>query len=185
MADQNARGLFRSFFLKTVLYTEAISYGLFIPISVIIYLSTVTISEEQMAAFIITVGLIAVIYMVINFLWFRFLFAPFRDYLSRYARGEAIDDALKVRVRERFASFSVLSTLCIVLRWTTGFLVVSVSVSLISGIRFEQLLNLWIIGAVVITLSLIHYDFVGKLLVRRFPVRRPSGASRVFSRTGP
>jgi methyl-accepting chemotaxis protein len=165
---KSASSLFRLFFLRCVLVTDGISYLVIIPLVVAVYLSSVTLSPDQVRAFIMTVGAAAVFFVVINFLWYRFLFGPFAKYCSGLDAGKHVDDLLKVCVRERFNSINVLSAVCIVARWTAGFLIVSIGVSLISGIRFQQLLNLWIAGACVITFSLIQYNYAFKGLVKKF-----------------
>lgn len=165
---ERASRLFRRFFFKCMILTDGISYLFIIPLVVAVYLNSVTLSEQQVYAFITTVGVAAILFLVINTFWYRFLFGPFRKYCSALDRGGQIDDVLKIGVRERFSSFNVLSAVCIVARWTVGFLIVSIGVSLISGIRFQQLLNLWIAGACVITISLIHYNYAAKELIKRF-----------------
>ncbi|TAL32976.1 MAG: hypothetical protein EPN93_15025 [Spirochaetes bacterium] len=164
----SARASFKSFMLRNILATDGISYFVIIPLVVAAYLSSVTLSPEQVRAFIYTVGAITAVFAALNALWYRYLFAPFASYCGKYDRGEVIEDILKIRVRERFSSFNVLAAICITARWLAGFLAVSVSVNLISGISFDQLLNLWIAAAAVMTYSVIEYNFVTKGQVKRF-----------------
>ncbi len=165
---KSASSLFRHFFIKSILLTDGIGYLVIIPLVVVVYLNSVTLNSNQAYAFIVTVGITTVLFIVLNVAWYRLLYGPFAKYCSDYDRGEQIDDILKICVRERFNSFNVLCAVSIVARWTIGFLIVSVGVSIISGIRFQQLLNLWIAGAGVITVSLIHYNYVTRAMIKNF-----------------
>ena len=168
MKNADARTLYRRFYLRTVLFTDGISYFIIIPIASALYLNSVTLTPGQVRAFIITVGIVALAFLVLNAIWYAFLMRPIKAFCLGMSSGSEIGESITVALRERFNSFNVLCSVSIVARWTAGLLLVSLSVSLISGLRFTQLLNLWITGAGIITTSLIHYNYATRHLINRF-----------------
>jgi methyl-accepting chemotaxis protein len=163
-----AKSYLRTFMAKVMLATDVFGYLVIIPIVVFFYLRSVSLSDGQIRAFVYTVALIVVIIVPINIAWYRYLFGPFTRYCRRIDRGEPVDEDLAIAVRERFGSFNELSSVSVALRWLGGCAVVSLIVSQTAGISFEQLLNLWIAAAAVITVSVVQYNFICKTLIHRF-----------------
>ena len=159
---------YKSFSLKHFILTDLVSYLIFIPVIAVIYLFSVNLSAEQIRAFVLAVIAVASIYIVILYFWNRYLFKPFSVFCRLKERDEQINQPLLLEVRERFLSFPVISATSIALRWFTGILMTSISVNIIAGITFDQLLNLWIAGTVIVVSTTIQYNFAGKKLVNDF-----------------
>jgi methyl-accepting chemotaxis protein len=159
---------YKSFYLKHFILTDLVSYLVLIPVIAVFYLLSVKLSAEQIRAFILTVLAVASVYLVILFLWNRYLFKPFSVFCRMKEKNEQIPNSLMIEVRERFLSFPVLSSASIEIRWFTGILFTSISVNIIAGITFDQLLNLWIAGTVIVVSTTIQYNFIGKKLANDF-----------------
>ncbi|MBN1535082.1 MAG: hypothetical protein JXA20_20605 [Spirochaetes bacterium] len=170
--ESTALSYLRTFKMKVMLSTDVVGYIVIIPIVVFLYLRSVSLTEAQIWAFIYTVALIVVIIIPINIAWYRYLFGPFTRYCRRIDRGERPGDDLTVAVRERFGSFNELSSISVTLRWLAGCALVSLIVSQTAGITFEQLLNLWIAATAVITVSVVQYNYISKVMVGRFSRHR-------------
>lgn len=164
----NARSALRAVKIKNLILNDGVSYGVLIPFVVAAYLASASLSPAQMVGFVKTVGIVAAVYFVLIFIWNWYLFRPFTRFCERRDRGQEIDDDLKILVRERFSSFNVLSAASIVIRWVTGFLWVSILVNLFAGISFNQLINLWVVCAVVATVSYLQYYFISRRLIGGF-----------------
>lgn len=169
MKTQNSPlSYYKSFSLKHFILTDLISYMILIPAIAVIYLLSARLTSEQIRAFIITVLAVASVYLVILYFWNRYLFKPFSAYCRLKEKGEPIEHSLMIEVRERLLSFPVLSSASIEIRWFTGILFTSISVNIIAGITFDQLLNLWIAGTVIVVSTTIQYNFIGKKLANDF-----------------
>jgi methyl-accepting chemotaxis protein len=135
-----------------------------------IYVLSTPLKPEQVSGFIMTAIIVCSIYIVIIFMTYRYMYKPFSRFADKFDKNEVIDDPLKIAVRERFSSLSTLHSLSITARWLTGFLLLSVFSNAISGISFDQLLNLWIAACVVTVYSFIEYYYVTNKLVKSFSV---------------
>lgn len=166
--QNNQLSYYKKFAHKHFILTDLVSYLVLIPVVAVFYLSSVKLSSEQIRAFILTVLAVASLYLVILYFWNRYLFKPFYVYCRLKEKDEPIALSLMIEVRERFLSFPVISSASIEIRWFTGFLISSISVNIIAGITFDQLLNLWIAGTVIVVSTTIQYNFLGKKLVNDF-----------------
>jgi methyl-accepting chemotaxis protein len=162
------RSLYRSFLLKHIFYTDGLGYIFVIPIIAAIYVMTTPLGAEQVNGFILTAFIVSSVYIPPIILTYWYMHRPFALFVRKISKNEVVDDSLKIAVRERFSSFSTLHSLSITVRWLTGFFLLSVLVNFISGISFEQLLNLWIAASVVTAYSYIEYYYVSKKLVKNF-----------------
>ncbi len=158
----------RRFRWRTVFYTDVISYAIIVPLVVAIYVLTTPLQPQQVKAFLVTVAVVAVIYLTLNVAWVAYLYRPFILYGLLKDEGQSIPDNLKVSVRERIAAFAPMSGVAILVRWVSAFLFVSLSVNVLAGISFIQLLNLWIAGGCVTVISVIHYNIVLTAMMERF-----------------
>jgi len=158
----------KKFRRDAILYTDGVSYLLVIPVVAVIYVLTTPLMPEQVRAFLITVVLTSMVFMVINVAWFIYLYHPFFRYCEMKDSGIAIPLDLKIQVRERISAFSPLNSVSIVIRWAAGFGFVSACVNIIAGISFVQLLNLWIAGAAVIVFAAIEYSLVLTKMMENF-----------------
>jgi len=145
---------------NAIIYTDGVSYLLIIPVVAVIYVFTTPLMAEQIRAFLITVALTSMVFLVINILWFMYLYRPFIIYCTLKDSKSQIPKNLKIQVRERISAFSPLNSVSIVLRWVAGFGFVSICVNIIAGINFIQLLNLWIAGVAVVVFAAIEYSLV-------------------------
>jgi len=168
----SAKSLVRLFIRNTILATDVISFCLIVPVVAAMYVASAHLADEQILAFIITVGILVVIFMIINVVWVVYIYRPFVQYGRVYDDTGLPDDDLVIRVRERFSSFAVLSSISILLRWLLGFIFASISVNMIAGISFLQLINLWVAGVVVMVFSVIYYNQVLDYMVKRFSLNR-------------
>ncbi len=166
--QNNPLSYYKTFARKHFILTDLVSYLILIPVVAVFYLSSVKLSSEQIRAFILTVLAVASLYLVILYFWNRYLFKPFYAYCRLKDKGEPIAQSLMIEVRERFLSFPVISSASIEIRWFTGILFTSISVNIIAGITFDQLLNLWIAGTVIVVSTTIQYNFIGKKMVNDF-----------------
>lgn len=164
----SAKAVVRNFMRNSILATDVASYCIIVPIVAAVYVATARLTYEQIMAFIITVGIIAVCFGVINVFWILYIYRPFVRYGKAYNSSEAPDEDLTIRVRERFSSFAVLSSLSILIRWGLGFAFASISVNIIAGISFLQLINLWIAGVAVMVFSVIYYNQLLDFMIKRF-----------------
>ncbi|MCP4134826.1 MAG: hypothetical protein GY754_27880 [bacterium] len=169
MASQGKAGKsFKKFLIKNLLFTDAVAYAILIPLLSVGYLMSIELTEEQKSAFLITISIVAGIFVFVNLAWFYYIYRPYALYSRALDNNEEIDRILKIRVRERMSNFSTLSMLSITMRWFFGILLVSIIVNLIARITFDQLINLWIVLAIVITFCVILYNFVTKILIKQF-----------------
>lgn len=168
--DRNfsAKALVRRFIRNTILATDVISYCIIVPVVAALYVATAHLTDEQILAFIITVGILVIIFITINVVWIVYIYRPFVQYGGVYDQTGMPDDDLVIRVRERFSSFAVLCSISILIRWLLGFIFASISVNIIAGISFLQLINLWVAGVVVMVFSVIYYNQMLDSMVKRF-----------------
>lgn len=168
--DRNfsAKALVRRFIRNTILATDVISYCIIVPVVAALYVATAHLTDEQILAFIITVGILVIIFITINVVWIVYIYRPFVQYGGVYDQTGMPDDDLVIRVRERFSSFAVLCSISILIRWLLGFIFASISVNIIAGISFLQLINLWVAGVVVMVFSVIYYNQMLDYMVKRF-----------------
>ncbi len=166
--NKSATSLFWAFFIKCTLLTEVMHMFVVIPVAALLYLRSVTITDAQMRAFIMVVIGIAIVYGTMIIFWLIYLFRPIWRYCSLYDKKAEIDLALKIQVRERFGSFNILCVTSMIVRWTTGFTIVSFLVNLMVGITFRQLLNLWVAGAAIIAFTILEITVATKPLMKQF-----------------
>lgn len=159
---------YQSFSIRHFILTDLISYLVLIPAIAVVYLLSVKLTSEQIKGFVIAVLAVASVYLVILVFWNRYLFRPFSAYCRLKETNEQVPHSLMIQVRERFSSFPVISSASIEIRWFTGILFTSIIVNIISGITFDQLLNLWIAGVVIVVSTTLQYSFLGKKLVNDF-----------------
>ena len=166
--NYSAQALVRRFIRNTILSTDVASYCILVPIVAAIYVATAHLTREQIVAFIITVGIVVVIFLAINVWWVWYIYRPFVVYAQAYDSSGMPDADIVIRLRERFSSFAVLSSLSILIRWLLGFVFTSISVNIIAGISFLQLINLWVAGVGVMVFSVIYNNQVLDYMVKRF-----------------
>ncbi len=155
---QSAMKLFRAFRKRTLLYSDGINYFVVLPIASAIYLSTVSLTREQILVYLTALAVTVVFITAISVFGIIYIYRPFSKYCKKYDRGQDRDNELLIRVRERFSSFQILSTSSILIRWTVGIIIVSGAVNIYGNIGFAQLINLWVLGVACMIFSAIQYS---------------------------
>jgi methyl-accepting chemotaxis protein len=165
MKNMKTRTLYRSFVLKLIIFTTCISVGGLVPILVLYFISVAQICDAQVSAFITAVLITAVVDCLLALFWDGYLLRPFGSYAKKTDRGEAVDEGLKILVRERINSLTVLRSYGIIIQWLAGLLAVSIVVPVMAGITFDQLLYLWVSGSIAMVSAYVLYTLVTQYLL--------------------
>ncbi len=155
---KSAMKLFRAFRKKALLYSDAVNYFVVLPVGAAIFLSTTAITRQQLIVYLMALAVTVAFVTAISVLGIIYIYRPFAQYCKRYDRGEERDNDLIIRVRERFSSFMILSTLSVLIRWTVGIIIVSAAINIYGNVSFTQLINLWILGIACMVISILLYS---------------------------
>lgn len=158
--EGNKSAALRAFIRRYYTLTEGLVVLVIVPLAVAIFTAIAHITPEQRASFLIAAGLTAVVFIVISVFFNNYLLKPFKELAESLERGESASDEQASIIRERLVGLSTTHSLDVAVRWTAGLVIISVTVNLISGISFDQIIALWTVGSTAIAVTVILFSIL-------------------------
>ncbi|MGQ9843419.1 MAG: methyl-accepting chemotaxis protein [Spirochaetota bacterium] len=151
--------LYQRFYFETLLHVNAFSAIVGAPLTVLFFIWKTEISLSNLYMVIVPGIIVFAVVTAMSYFMYDNILAPFRWYFTSKAKNTAFDEKHALMVKERLSSLTIIFSLGLIVQWLIGLLVFSLSIALLYGITFDQLLYVWFGGILSVAVSLFWISY--------------------------
>ncbi len=161
------RGEYRRLMLNFTLRTEGISYFFIVPLLFFYVWSNLELTPGQLRVFImISAGAVVVVGSITN-IFNLVLLRPVSGYFKKILREEEVSEGEYALAHRRFLSLPFLHSFWAFVRWVAALSVIIVLMIIFTDINRAQIINMWMLAAIVSTFTSATYFLATELYIQK------------------